>query len=294
MKTALIAAAAVAGGLAAASSAWAADVEIRNAVARVVVVVEDRSDIAVEVTQGRSRLPPVQVRRQGSDVRIDGGLRRRGLWGGDSGLRSCESGDAGAAQPGTGASVEVRDLGRIRLEDAPLIVLRTPRHVDVSVQGAVFGAVGRGARSVELSNGGCGGWTVANVDGPLALGVGGSGSIRAGTSRRLEANVGGSGSIRAGTTGDLDAAVGGSGGVEVAAANGKGDISIGGSGGVHVRQGRMDKLSVAIGGSGDVRYGGTTRDLSVAIAGSGDVYVAAATGAVSRSVVGSGTVRIGR
>ena len=68
----------------------------------------------------------------------------------------------------------------------------------------------------------------------------------------------------------------------------------GGSGGVNVRQGRMDKLSVAIGGSGDVRYGGATRDLDVAIAGSGSVRVASATGSVSRSVVGSGTLQIGR
>ena len=286
MKTALIAAAAVAAltGLAAAAPASAGEVEIRNAVARVVVIVEDRQDIAVEVTQGRSRLPAVQVRRNGRDVEIDGGLRRNGLWGRGDGIRNCNSGRADAAQPGQGATVEVRDLGRIRLEDAPLIILRTPRNVDVSAGGAVFGAVGRGARSVELDSGGCGGWTIANVDGDLELGVGGSGSIRAGTSRTLDASVGGSGSVSAG----------GSGNVEVASANGQGDISIGGSGGVNVRQGRLDKLSVAIGGSGDVRYGGTTRDLSVAIAGSGNVRVAAATGSVSRTVVGSGTLHIGR
>lgn len=296
MKTALIAAAVVAAltGLAAAAPASAGEVEIRNAVARVVVIVEDRSDIAVEVTQGRSRLPAVQVRRNGRDVEIDGGLRRNGFWGGNSAIRNCNPGRADAAQPGQGATVEVRDLGRIRLEDAPLIILRTPRNVDVSAGGAVFGAVGRGARSVELDSGGCGAWTIANVDGDLELGVGGSGSIRAGTSRTLDASVGGSGSISAGGTGDLKVAVGGSGNVEVAGANGQGDISIGGSGGVNVRQGRMDKLSVAIGGSGGVRYGGTTRDLSVAIAGSGDVRVAAATGSVSRSVVGSGTLHIGR
>ena len=173
MKTALIAAAAVAAltGLAAAAPASAGEVEIRNAVARVVVIVEDRQDIAVEVTQGRSRLPAVQVRRNGRDVEIDGGLRRNGLWGRGDGIRNCNSGRADAAQPGQGATVEVRDLGRIRLEDAPLIILRTPRNVDVSAGGAVFGAVGRGARSVELDSGGCGGWTIANVDGDLELGV---------------------------------------------------------------------------------------------------------------------------
>ena len=78
MKTVLIAAAALTAS-AAAAPASAAEVEIRNAVARVVVIVEDRRDVAVEVTQGRAGLPTLQVRRQGRDVRIDGGLRRTGF-----------------------------------------------------------------------------------------------------------------------------------------------------------------------------------------------------------------------
>lgn len=297
MKTALIAAAAAAAltGLAAAPAS-AAEVQIRNAVARVVVIVEDRQDVGVEVSQGGSRLPAVQVRRDGRDVRIDGGLGRGGRFWANGGNRigGCNASRADASDPGRGATVQVRDIGRLQMEDAPLIVIRTPRNVDVSAGGAVFGSIGRGARAVELNSGGCGQWNVANVDGPLSLGVGGSGSIRAGSSRTLEANVGGSGSIYAGQTGDLKAAVGGSGSIEVARAGGNGDLSIGGSGGITVRQGQMDKLSVAIGGSGDVRYGGATRDLSVAIAGSGDVRIASATGAVSRTVVGSGTLQIGR
>ena len=297
MKTALIAAAAVAAltGMAAAPAS-AAEVQIRNAVARVVVIVEDRQDVGVEVTQGASRLPAVQVRREGRGVRIDGGLGRNGgFWAnGGNRIRGCNASRADPAQPGRGATVEVSNLGRVRLEDAPMIVIRTPRDVDVSAGGAVFGSVGRGARSVELNSGCCGAWNVANVDGRVSLGVGGSGSIRAGSSRALEGNVGGSGSIYAGPTGDLKAAVGGSGNVEVASAAGDGDLSIGGSGGITVRQGRMDKLSVAIGGSGDVNYGGATRDLSVAIAGSGNVRVASATGSVSRTVVGSGSLQIGR
>jgi len=296
MKTAMIAAAASMAltGLAVAAPASAAEVKIRSAVARVVVIVEDRQDVGVEVTQGQSRLPAIQVRRNGRDVEIDGGLRRSRMWGGDDGIRSCNSGRSDASQPGQGATVEVRDLGRIRLEDAPMIVLRMPRDVDVSAGGAVFGAVGRGAQSLELSSGGCGNWTVANVDGDMDLAVGGSGSIRAGTSRSLEANVGGSGSISAGATGNLKAAVGGSGDVSVASAQGAGDISIGGSGGVTVRGGRMDRLAATIGGSGSVRHDGTAGSLSATIAGSGNVRVAAVTGAVSRTIVGSGNVIIGR
>ncbi|MGO4409217.1 MULTISPECIES: GIN domain-containing protein [unclassified Brevundimonas] len=290
------ASAAVLSALAAAQPAAAQDAEIRNAVARVIVIPEDRSDIAVEITRGSADLPQLTVERRGNKVRVDGGLgRRRGLFqiSNDS-IRNCNSGPADGRQPGEGATVEVNGMGRIRLEDAPLIVLRTPRDVDVSAGSGVYGAIGRGARSVDLGSGGCGTWTVANVDGRLEIGLGGSGIVRAGASRSLEASVGGSGSILAGVTGDLEANVGGSGNIVVAAVNGAADVSIGGSGDVTIRGGRATKLEVAIAGSGNVRFDGTAISLEASIAGSGDVRVAEVTGPVSRSIVGSGEVRIGR
>jgi hypothetical protein len=269
------------------------EVEIDNAVARVAVVVEDRTDIAVEIEQGTSDLPALGVTRNGDDIRIDGGLRRRGLFSGGGSIRNCRSGpDSG--QPGSGASVEVRDVGRVNLSDAPLIVIRTPRAVKVDASGAVFGSVGRGAASVELANGGCGTWHVANTEGPVSLSVGGSGDMRAGTSTALEASIAGSGSASAGATGSLEVSVAGSGDVVVARADGPTDISIAGSGDVIVRAGAAPRLSISIAGSGDVTFGGVAGDVDVSIAGSGDVSVDRATGSVSRSVVGSGDVRIGR
>jgi hypothetical protein len=271
------------------------EVEIKDAVARVVVIVEDRADVAVEVTQGNTRLPTLQVRRRGDEIEIDGGLSRRvGITRVSDAIRNCRSGPADARQPGDGASVEVRDLGRINVEDAPLIIVRSPRDVKVSAGSAVFGAVGRGARSVELSNGGCGDWVVANTDGALDLSLGGSGDIRTGTSRSLDASLGGSGTIRAGATGNLDMSLGGSGEAWVAAVDGEVDIAIGGSGEVSIPRGRASSFEVAIGGSGDIDFGGTAGDVSVAIAGSGDIRIAEVTGRVSRSIVGSGNIRIGR
>lgn len=298
MKPAAIAAAlgsALAASAVMAAPAFAAEVTIRNAVARVIVIPEDRADVGVEITQGSAGLPQLRVERRGDQVRIDGGLSGSRGMGFNSGLiGSCNNGRTEARQPGDGATVEVRGKGRIRMEDAPMIVLRTPRDVDVNGGGAVFGSIGRGARSVDLGSGGCGSWTVANVDGDVDLSVGGSGSIRAGTSRNLEASVGGSGSVFAGATGRLEANVGGSGNIEVARVDGETEIAIGGSGGVRVRAGRAPSLKVSIGGSGDVRFEGTAGDVSAAIAGSGDVRVAEATGRVSRSIVGSGDLRIGR
>lgn len=285
-----VAAAAIAGP----ALAMDPQVEIEHAVARVVVIVEDRADIGVEIQQGASRLPALRVDRHGDTVHIDGGLGRRmsGFRVGDS-VRDCRSGPD-RTRPGQGASVEVRNLGRINLDDAPLIVIRSPRHVNIDAGGAVYGSIGRGATSVDMGNGGCGDWVIANTDGPVDASMGGSGELTVGTSRSLEAALGGSGRLTAGATGRLDLSMGGSGEAMIAQVDGDTDIAIGGSGEVAIRRGRIPNLDVSIGGSGDVDFGGTAGDVSVSIAGSGDIRIAEATGSISRSVVGSGDIRIGR
>jgi hypothetical protein len=314
MKLALATAVSAVALVAMAGPAFAKEptVQIRYAVARVAVVVEDRADVAVEVEQGSSRLPRIEVTRVGDELRVNGGLRRRGglFNGGSDGIRNCHTGPAGS-RAGEGAWVEVRDIGRVNLSEAPLIVVRTPRNVDVNAQGAVFGSIGRGARSVDLGNGGCGEWDVANVDGPLSLSIGGSGDIRAGTSGALEVNIGGSGSVTAGSssslevsiggsgsvmagaTRSLDVSIGGSGDVTVARLDGNMDIAIGGTGDINVRAGTAPKVDISIAGAGDVTFNGVAGDVDVAIMGSGDVNIARATGSVSRSIVGGGDVRIG-
>ncbi|MFN3932987.1 MAG: GIN domain-containing protein [Brevundimonas sp.] len=270
------------------------EVGIEHAVARVVVMVEDRADVGVEIQQGASRLPALRVERRGADVRISGGLGRRvaGFRAGD-GIGDCRSGPD-QTRPGQGASVEVRGLGRVNVDDAPLIVIRAPRDVRIDAGGAVYGSIGRGAASVELGNGGCGDWVVANSDGPVEVSSGGSGTMMVGTSRSLEVNLAGSGDVTAGATGRLEISLAGSGGAMVAEANGDVDISIAGSGETTIRRGRVPNMEIAIAGSGDIDFGGTAGDVSISIAGSGDVRVAEATGAVSRSVIGSGDIRIGR
>ncbi len=294
-------------GAAAPASAQAErQVKIRYSAARVVVIVENRADIAIEIEPGSGGLPLPTVSRTDGEVRINGNLGRNAF-------RRCESGPADARQPGEGASVEVRRHGRVNLSAAPLIVIRSPPTVDVSTeQSAVFGSVGRGATSIDLGSGGCGDWTVANTTGAADLSIGGSGNIRAGTSRSLEAAVGGSGTITAGATGDLDASIGGSGTVIVTSATGRVEASIGGSGDIRVNGGRPSSVEAAIGGSGDITVRGDAGALEASIAGSGnvtvtgtvasleaslvgggDVRVAAVTGSVSQSVMGGGRVRIG-
>lgn len=297
MKTAIASTAAIAAALLATPvlAANGPEVEIRHAVARVVVIVEDRSDVAVEVDQGRSSLPALQVTRRGDEIRVEGGLdRRAGRARRGDGIQSCRSGPANARQPGDGASVEVRDLGRINVSDAPLIIIRSPRDVNVSAGGAVYGAVGRGASSVSVGNAGCGDWVVANVNGRLDIDQAGSGDVRAGTSRTLDIDSAGSGSVWAGATGELDIDVAGSGDIMVTAVNGPVSIASAGSGDVVIRGGAASRFSVNGAGSGDVRFSGRAGELQVALAGSGDVHVREVTGRVSRAIVGSGEVIVGR
>lgn len=294
MKLAIAAAAVLAALAGPAFARSGPEVDIRYAVARVAVIVEDRTDISVEVEQGTSGLPAVTVTRDGANVRIDGGLRRRGLLGANgSGLRNCRSGPVTAARPGDGASVEVRDVGRVNLADAPMIVIRTPRQVDVDASGAVFGSVGRGATSVELGNSGCGGWNVANTAGPVSLSLSGSGDIRVGTSTALDTSISGAGSVTAGATRGLEVSLSGAGDVVVARLDGPAEISISGAGDVSVRAGTAPSLSISIAGVGDVDFAGVAGDVDVSLAGAGDVRIARATGSVSRSIAGVGDIRIG-
>lgn len=273
---------------AAPATAQQTEVRVRHAAARMVVIVEDRADIAVEIEPGTSGLPTPTVSLVGDEVRIDGELGRRAF-------RSCQSGDANARQPGEGASVDVRDRGRIQLSAAPLIVVRTPAAVKVSTENAaVFGAVGRGATSIDLSSGGCGDWTVANTAGTMDLSIGGSGNMRAGTSGRLETAIGGSGSITAGATRDLDASIGGSGTVIVASVTGAVDAAIGGSGDIRINGGRPTSIDASIGGSGDIHVQGDAGALDASIAGSGEITVTGTVSSLDASLVGGGDVNVGR
>jgi len=274
-----------------AAPAFAADgpeVRVRHAVARMVVIVEDRADVAVEIEQGGSRLPAPKVTRRGDEWRIDGDLGRNAV-------RNCQGASGPARQPGDGASVEVRRLGRVALSAAPLIVVRTPRHVEVNIEedSAVFGAIGRGATSVSLGNVGCGDWTVANVNGPVELSLAGSGDIWAGASSSLEVSLAGSGDIVSGATRDLEVSIAGSGNVTASRVDGPVEASVAGSGNVLVNGGNVGTVEASIAGSGDVRVNARAASVEGSIVGSGDVHVQSVAGSVSQSSMGSGRVVVG-
>jgi hypothetical protein len=252
--------------------------EIHHAVARVTVIPEARSDVAVTVVRANPRAP-LRITRMGDTVVIDGGLGWRSP--------NCHSffGRPGAS---------VWGIGDIHYEDMPQIVVRTPRNVRVAVDGAVFGSIG-GGDSVDLANGGCGDWSVADQAGPLTARLAGSGDLRAGSAGSADFKIAGSADVimRAVRNG-LTTAISGSGDVTADAVNGPLHARIAGSGDVRIRGGAVTDMDVAVSGSGDVRFGGVAQSLTAQVSGSGDVSAAHVTGPVTKHVSGSGDVTAGR
>ncbi|MDO8801150.1 GIN domain-containing protein [Phenylobacterium sp.] len=260
-----------------AGAANAATVEVKDAVARVVVIPEDRQDIKVEFLTTNPSLP-LEVRSMGAKTIVDGNLDRK--------IKSCHGG-------GGKARVYVAGIGDIAYDDMPQIVVRMPRDAKVEAGGAVFGSVGKTA-SLELSNAGCGDWTVGNVAGKMNINVAGSGDTHTGDSGEAVLRVAGSGDV--GTqaiSGGLEISVAGSGDVSVTSISGPLTVKIAGSGDVSIRSGRATEVNASVAGSGNVDFGGVAGSLKAKIAGSGDVHVKSVTGEVSKAVVGSGNVSVG-
>jgi len=271
---AVLAAAVSAAGVAQA----APSVKIKDAVARVVVIPENRTDVKVEFLTTNAGLP-LEIRKEGDETVIDGNLRMNRING-------CNNRDG---KP----SVRVRGLGEVSYDNFPQIAVRVPMDAKVKAGGAVFGDIGR-SNSVELANAGCGDWTVANTKGELGVRQAGSGNTRTGSAASASIDLAGSGDVSTQPIGgDLAVNIAGSGDVSVASISGKLQGNIAGSGNITVAGGRSRSIDVNVMGSGNVRFNGEADDVDVSVAGSGDVRIAKVNGAVKKHVAGSGSVTIG-
>jgi len=253
--------------------------EVRDAVARVVIIPEARGDVKVELTK-RSNVLPLNMTVEGDTVKVDGGLKRNAI-------RGCNSTNGRAR-------VHVRDKGDIAWDEMPVMTVRTPMDVSLTVVGAVFGSIGNSG-SVELRNVGCGDWRIADTRGKLKIEQAGSGDLEAGRAGGLEVKIAGSGDVAVGAVAtDVDISVAGSGDTQVASIGGGAlNAKVAGSGDIEVQNGRASSMSAQIAGSGDVHFGGVAGQLKAQIAGSGDIGVNRVEGNIDRRVMGSGSVSVG-
>jgi len=273
LQLALIAAAAAFS----ASAAQAASVEIKDAVARVTVVPEDRSDIKVEVIAPNAKLP-ISVRSFGDKTIVDGGLYHR--------IRNCNG-------MGERARIRVRDVGEVTWAEMPQVVIHTPRSVEVSSNGAVQGAVGRSA-SLDLHDSGCSAWTVADVAGDARIHSSGAGQVRMGQSARLDIQLSGAANIHATRVREVfDGRLSGAGNVTIDEVGAQMDARVSGVGNIKVAGGANTAVRASVSGVGGVEFGGVASSLDASVSGMGHIQVRQVTGSVSKSVSGIGHVTIG-
>jgi hypothetical protein len=261
----------------ASATAATPSIQIRGAVARAVIIPEDRSDIQVTVVKA-NRAFPLRVSRFGSAVFIDGDVRHR--------ARVCRR---RLGLP----TVEVRGRGELAYDAMPRLVIRAPADVSISAGEAVFGAIGRG-RTVDFANQGCGDWVIGNVARRLRISESGSGVVRAGSAQTADLSVAAAGRVFAREIrGGLKAFSTGAGNIDAVAVTGPLDARVAGAGDISVGAGRVTDLSASVAGSGAVNFGGVARSLHAQVAGPGVVSAAQVTGPVVRRVFGAGAVHIG-
>jgi hypothetical protein len=274
LKVGLLAAAV---GLGVAGAAAAApSIEIRDAVARVVVIPEDRADVKVEMLTTNRDLP-LEVRQTSDGVTIDGHLWHR--------IRDCHAN-------GDHPSTSVRGVGRVDYKDMPQVVIHTPKAVSLESNGAIVGSVGRSA-SLEIHNSGCSAWTIADVAGDATLQDSGVGAIRMGQAQRLDVHLSGVTNVHVNRVSGLDASLSGTGGLTLNELNGPMEARVSGAGHIKVLQGNASAMRASISGVGGIEFGGQAQTLDAQISGIGGIRVKSVTGSVTKSVSGLGHVTIG-
>jgi beta-lactamase regulating signal transducer with metallopeptidase domain len=238
-------------------------VELAEGAALLRVIAEDRSDIAVSIT-GSSRLPTPTARIANDRLIIDGGL-------GEDAHR-CQrrfSGEGSAYVPGRGV---------VLASDLPVIVLRTPRTLDLHVRGVVSSQIGDLAGG-RIQIDGCGDAHIGTTTQALNVGLYGFGNVRVdevqGALRAQLFGIGDLSVARAGRDAQIDLI-------------GEGDLTTGSIAGALTARmqgsGVMNIADVGAGaalqmpGSGAMRIGPVSGALAVAGNGSGDIDVASIRG----------------
>lgn len=108
----------------------------------------------------------------------------------------------------------------------------------------------------------------------------------------LYAHIGGSGTVRAEETHKLNVSISGSGDLEVKKASGDVKLKISGRGGAKIHEGEVDDLDVSISGHGNVNAAVTAKDADLSVSGMGSILVNAVTGHVRRRITGMGSINV--
>ena len=167
----------------------------------------------------------------------------------------------------------MRGIGSVDYKNMPQVVIHTPRAVAIDASGAVYGSGGR-AGSLDLENSGCSAWTVADVAGDTVLRESGAGSVRMGSTGKLDVRLSGAGNVHATQVRQgLDATVSGAGGVTIDNLAGAMQAHLSGVGHIKVAQGHVGAIRASISGVGGIRVKTVTGPVTKSISGGGHVTI---------------------
>ena len=258
-------------------------IELRDLAARVVVTPEDRSDIDIRVRYGKAKVPTLMVSHRGNVTVLNGHLSAQPPSFGNFTL-AIKFDDIVASN----GSVEISGLGKVDVEDLPLVFIRVPNNAVVKDSGYSVGHINP-SKSLDMIMNGSGDWSIDPVAGPLNIIDSGSGNIHVTSAGDGIIDNMGSGDIVVDSMRNLKLSMTGSGGFSTHQALDT-DIQNQGSGDVSLRNVRA--ITAKLNGSGDLILGDVTSGLTLINCGSSDVSADKVVGQVSLNLAGSGDVDI--
>ncbi|HEY2660824.1 MAG TPA: DUF2807 domain-containing protein [Caulobacteraceae bacterium] len=280
----------LAAALLAGTSAHAASLDLKHIVAKVVVVPEARSDVAVTVIKANPKLP-LRVRNEADGVTVvDGGERDWWpmLFGGH--ISHCRVGPEGT-------SVHVAGVGDFSEDQLPQLLVRVPMDARISTSGAIVGSL-PAAQTLDLSIAGCDTWTIGDIKGRMHLSEAGQGRIRTGALGSADIDIAGTATVTTRAIADeLKVSISGAGDLYSSSASGQIAMSIAGKGQMRIDGGHVSSLKGSIAGNGDLTYEGAVDRVKISVAGKGSVHVAhvaGMTGPLNQGIMGVGEIDEGR
>lgn len=236
----------------------ATGVTIEEIAAVLTVIAEDRSDIAVEYQAARG-LPEVRAYVSGDTLVIDGGLDLD-----DNPCKERFSSEGAAKLP---------EVGTFRASELPRLIVRTPRELDVTVDGAVLTSVGVSAGGYVASHG-CGDMTIASASGRLEALLMGFGDVEiADMNAPLKASLYGLGAMRIGKTTDAEFNLIGVGNIDAKASSGAVKGFLQGTGNLKIAS-IAEGASLDLPGAGDFEIGAIAGPFSLESGGAGKARIA--------------------
>ena len=257
-------------------------IELRDLAARVVVTPEDRSDVDIRVRYGKAKVPTLMVSHRGDVTVLNGHLSSQPRIGNFTLAINFDNVTA------DGGEVYISGIGKVQVEDLPLVFIRVPNNAVVKDSAYTLGHVNP-SKSLDIIMNGSGDWSIDPVSGPLNIINSGSGAIHVASAGDGIVDNMGAGDIRIESMRNLKLSMTGSGNFSAGRAMNT-DVQNQGSGDVDLRN--VNAITAKLNGSGDLILGNVTSGLTLINNGSSDVSADRLVGPVSLNLAGSGDVNI--